>query len=117
MRHYINKRNNPNALPHNLYMQMLYILRDYEEARLSGGAEGREEQWLAVETAARKLRLDYEEKEDACGTLNPLRAFFDFPYFSYMFAQKSREMGASKRTWNLYRCRFAHLVAERLGLL
>ena len=33
MRHYQKKRNNPYILPHNLYMSVLYIIRDYERLK------------------------------------------------------------------------------------
>lgn len=33
MRNYQRKKNNPYLLPHNLYMRMLYLVRDYERIR------------------------------------------------------------------------------------
>ena len=33
MRNYQQKKNNPYKLPHNLYMRMLYLVRDYERIR------------------------------------------------------------------------------------
>ncbi len=34
MRNYQRKKNNPYQLPHDLYMRMLYLVRDYERIRL-----------------------------------------------------------------------------------
>ena len=120
MRHYIPRKNNPDALPHNLYMQMLYLIRDYESktaknlARASGE---RKWQWQAVEQTITILRLEYEKRSNKLGTLKPLDAFFDYAYFSFMFTPKGRDMGAGKRSWTLYRSRFAYLVADALGLV
>ena len=33
MRNYQRQKNNPYKLPHNLYMRMLYLVRDYERIR------------------------------------------------------------------------------------
>ncbi len=117
MRHYIPKSNNADRMPHNLYMQMLYLIRDYHDEHAAAPTAGRTVQRQAVRRTAQLLQEEYRRRPDVYGVLNPLRAFFDYPYFSVMFAQKGRELGASKRLWNLYRCRFARLTAETLGLL
>ncbi|MBE7035383.1 MAG: hypothetical protein E7402_04645 [Ruminococcaceae bacterium] len=117
MRHYIPKNKNPDTMPHNLYMQMLYIIRDYAEGPSAGSTPGRRDQWRATEAVIGYLQRDYERRPDTYGNLVPLRAFFEYPYFSIMFMQQSRDMAASKRFWSRYRCRFARLLAMELGLL
>lgn len=117
MRHYIPKRNNPYKLPHALYMQMLYLIRDHEESGDIFITRERKRQWMAVEFAAQRLKQEYGKRHEIYGVLKPLQAFFDYAYFSYMFAACGRETGASKPLWSLYRSRFAYLVAEELGLV
>ncbi|MBR5236640.1 MAG: hypothetical protein IKW06_04645 [Clostridia bacterium] len=116
MRHYMPKRKNPDYMPHNVYMQMLYLIRDYYEGDRTE-TKGRKEQHRLVENAAQKLQESYSRRRDVFDVLDPLRAFFDYPYFSVMFSQTWREMGASKRSWKLYRCRFARQIAEKMDLL
>ncbi len=119
MRHYVPQKKNPCALSHNLYMQMLYLIRDYDESRHGGKHSASGErlwQWQAVEKAKEILQTEYKKRPDRVGAFDPLQAFFDYAYFSCMFATKGREMGAGKRSWNLYRSRYAYLVAEQLGL-
>ncbi len=118
MRHYVPQKKNPYALSHNLYMQMLYLIRDYNENRhtrqrpLSGE---RMRQWQAVEESQEVLQAEYKKRPEARRAFDPLRAFFDYAYFSCTHAPKVREMGAGKRSWNLYRSRYAWLVAEKMG--
>lgn len=120
MRHYIPQKKNPCALSHNLYMQMLYLIRDYDENHhrvdKSVSCE-RMWQWKAVEKCRDILFAEYKKRPDANGAFDPLRAFFDYAYYSYAHASSGREMGAGKRSWNLYRSRYAYMAAEVLGLV
>ena len=111
------RKNNPFQLPHNLYMQMYYLIRECAECSEELFTEERKFQFSAVHQAEQLMREEYKKRPTVRGTLEPIHAFFDYAYFSYMFAQKGRDMGAGKRTWNLYRCRFAYLTATFLGLL
>jgi len=115
MRNYICKKENPFALPHNLYMQMLYLIRDYEMGKtedISLVAPGRIAQWKAVMNVLLLLAEQHCEEKPP----DFLRAFFDYPYFSCNSVSKRRAEGASKRSWSLYRNRFAYLVAKELKL-
>lgn len=116
MRHYVPQKNNPDWMPHNLYMQILYLIRDYGEGIPANSVRGRKQQKKAVDTVIELLEEEYKKRPTVCGAFNPLRAFFDYPYFSVMFTQNGRGMGAGKRRWNLYRCHFARLVAQQLML-
>lgn len=116
MRHYVPRKNNPDWLPHNLYMQMLYLIRDYEYGDTGSSTEERKRQLAAVHHAAAEMQELYKKRPNVFGVLNPLRAFFDFPYFSAMFTCGSSDVSASKRLWNLYRCRFARRTAAALKL-
>ncbi len=117
MRHYVPQKNNPYHLPHNLYMQMYYLIRDCDDDSEELVTDERKFQFDAVRQAERLICEEYKKRPTVCGTLESRHAFFDYAYFSYMFAQKGRDMGAGKRAWNLYRCRFAYLTAMFLGLL
>jgi len=116
VRHYIPHKNNPDWLPHNIYMQIFYLIRDYEEGIPSDAVSGRRTQKTAIEKVIMFLKEEYKKRPATYGEINPVRAFFEYPYFSMMFTQSGREMGAGKRRWNLYRCHFARLVAEELRL-
>ena len=116
MRHYVPSKKNSDWLPHNVYMQMFYLIRDYYEApQIDKGGE-RSRQHKAVRKAAEFMEEEYKKRPTVYGMLNPLRAFFEYPYFSIMFAPKDSQMGAGKRLWNLYRCRLARLTANELKL-
>lgn len=118
MRHYMPTKSNPYALPHNVYMQMLYLIRDYDARHGQGSASGeRRWQWHGVAKTEQHLKEEYEKRPEQFGALKPLQAFFDYAYFSLMFTKSQKGMGAGKRSWNLYRCKFAYLVATNLGLI
>ena len=122
MRHFIPKRNNLYKLPHNVYMQMLYLLRDYPRIKKERLKEGENKQVFRLinasifETIA-ELKEEYKKRAAIYGELEPYNAFFDYGYFSYMFARKTSDLGASKSAWNLYRSKFAYKLAEKLRIL
>ncbi len=118
MRNYVVKNKNKNPLPHNLYMQMLYVIRSFreEEQELEETA-AQKKQRSAVRETKKFLETSYKKSSGESGAFDSIQAFFEYPYYSLRFMQKGRELGASKRSWNLYRCRFAYLVAEKLGLI
>jgi len=116
VRHYIPKTKNADYIPHNLYMQMLYVIRDFCDKKTKVTCQ-RERQFKAVSQVIGQLKMEYDRGSCAYGPLNPLQAFFEYPYYSMMFAQRTKETGASKRSWGMYRCRFARLTAHELGLL
>ncbi len=120
MRNYVPQKNNICHLPHNLYMQMVYLIRDYDSCvgkykKLPAGE--RLWQWRAVEQAEQIILEAYQKRPGASGTLKPRQAFFEYAYYSLKFMQHGSEMGASKRAWNLYRSRFAYFTAAALGLV
>ncbi|MBR2499914.1 MAG: hypothetical protein IKB60_02420 [Clostridia bacterium] len=122
MRNYIPKKNNMYRLPHNTYMQMFYLLRDYTRIK-------KENIWKpdskkaygnicrAIDETSLLLEADYQKRSTTYGKLDPYKAFFDYSYFSYMFARKRAEVGASKSAWSLYKSKFAYMLAENLRLV
>lgn len=119
MRHYVPKKNNADVMPHDVYMQMLYVIRDYSrnEKQKETVSGERLWQWKAVCEVINALNEAYKKRSEDCGALDSLHAFFDYAYYSCMFTGKGDAVGAGKRSWNLFRCRFASLVAQQLGLL
>ena len=120
MRNYIRKKQNPSYLRHEIYMQMLYLIRDYQTHGQIGNHETgmqRIHQWQAAAEVFREQEQHYAKHSESEKALNALQAFFDYPYFSLMFMQKSRESGACKRSWALYRSHLAYAVAKKLELI
>jgi len=122
MRHFIPKRNNLYKLPHNVYMQMLYLLRDYPRIKKTLKTIDKDADILRLADTSicetiDEMKSEYKKRSTTYGELDPYKAFFDYGYYSYMFARKTSEYGASKSAWNLYRSKFAYRLAEKLGIL
>ena len=118
MRNFIPTYNNSFKLPHNIYMQMLYVLRDY--SRITRGAQTNHVLAVISEAINHTFMLmkdEYTSRNVTYGELDPFKAFFDYAYFSYMFAKKYSDYGASKSSWNLYRSKLAYHLAEKLNIL
>lgn len=118
MRNFIPTRNNLYKLPHNIYMQMLYVLRDYIRIK----KEAPDNPVLSVisesiDDTICEMKDEYTKRSTTYGELNPYKAFFDYGYYSYMFARKYSDYGASKNSWGLYRSKFAYLLAENLKII
>lgn len=120
MRNYVRKKQNPAYLPHEMYMQMLYLIRDYQvngQGKDSKTATLRAHQWQIATEVFREQEQLYAKGDETRKSLNALQAFFDYPYYSLMYTQKSRGAGACKRSWALYRSRLAYAIAEKLDLI
>lgn len=122
MRNFIPKRNNLYKLPHNLYMQMLYLLRDYPRIKKELLNDKKTSDALClicnkISGTIERIKEEYEKRSTTYGDLEPYRAFFDYGYFSYMFARKTSDLGASKGAWSLYRSKFAYYLAEQFNII
>ena len=122
MRNFIPKRNNLYKLPHNVYMQMLYLLKDYPRIKKELLNDNKNKHVFRMINAGifetiLEMKEEYKKRAAVYGDLEPYKAFFEYGYFSYMFARKTSELGASKSAWNLYRSKFAYKLAERLKIL
>lgn len=136
MRHYHKK----DKLPHDLYMQMLYLIRSYPELikrreellhssprppdgqpRGSGTSDPTadkavvlariDEQIQAVEDAVRHMRARYGQAFDAYG------AFMSYPVFCRYRSSPERDMAPCKKTWYRYRTDFEYMVAKKLNCI
>ena len=99
-------------------MQMLYLIKDYERMK----AEAPKNPVLArivsaIDATDKEMSEEYDKRRMTYGILNPRRAFFDYAYYSYMYARKYSDYGASKSAWNLYRSKLAFLLAEKLKMI
>lgn len=122
MRNFIPKRNNLYRLPHNTYMQMLYILRDYLRIKQEAVHDSKNKDNFryisdCIKAVIDETKTEYSKRSSTYGELDPYKAFFEYGYYSYMYARKYSEYGASKNAWGLYRSKFAYCLADKLGVL
>lgn len=134
----------PRQIPHNLYMQIQYKIRDYDRLcqkrkellhstapppdgmpRITriGDPTGR----LAVQLANINVQISAIEKsaEQLCQLyigrsaegFDPIAAYKDYDYFRQMLSPDSAKEGKpSRRTWNYFKVLFSRLIAEKLCL-
>jgi len=122
MRNYIPKKNNLYKLPHDMYMQMFYLLRDYIRIKKETMINSDNNTVLhtisdAVSQITATLSAEYEKRKTKYGQLDSYRAFFDYNYYSYMFAKRDSDFGASKSAWSFYKSKYAYLLAKQLKLI
>lgn len=100
MREYQGKRNNPYILPHNLYMRMVYMIRDYERMKNIAGKLKNcqiETEIEAVETALEKIP-----------------EFYRLPIYQNVVDGERYPVGADERTFRRYKQKFIYYVAKEL---
>jgi len=107
MRNYQRKRNNPYRLPHNVYMQTLYIIRDrdrlqreLQHIREAPEMEAVSERIRAIDEGIASVPEEYRQ-----GVFRSI-AYGD-PY----------PITAGEATWRRWRSRMAYYVAKNLKLL
>lgn len=94
MRNYQRQKNNPYKLPHNLYMRMLYLVRDYDRIK----EQGRENDCDAVDKALQAIPQEYRK-----GVWENASQQIPFP------------IDAGEATYKRWRCRFIYNVAKNFG--
>lgn len=135
-RNYQLKRKNDHYLPHDLYMQMVYVIRDYKRLKseyeiimhsspFSDGmpkgtdtSDSTQRKAFKLISAGNELTVIDQTCVEMIGkyssrvdTFKPLKAFHDYVYFSSTLASDD---GLSERTWKRYRQEFAWSVARKL---
>lgn len=125
MRNYQSKKNNPYLLPHNLYMRMLYLIKDYErlkEARLDilysspvrdGMPKGSD---IAHPTEARAVELAMIESEiraveDAAMEI-PLE--YRGAIIRHIMGKEPYPYTAGEATWKRWQARMVYHTAKNL---
>lgn len=136
-RNYQQKSYKEYILPHNVYMQVLYIIRDYErlleekerilhsspfdDGQPKGTDTGNPTERKALKLAQISSKINaidqtcaemvgyYSKRVD---TFKPLEAFHNYSYFSYKLGKSG---GYCDRTWKRYRQKFAYLVAKKIN--
>lgn len=144
MRNYQNKRGNQYYMPHNLYMQVQYKIRDYDRLKKErldilyaspplpdgqprGSEPGNpterkalkmvyiENELKAIDQAAVEVRGIYSAKVD--DEFNPIKAYWCYDYFNYMHIRKTKDdEGPGVRTWNNFKTLFSGIIAKNLNL-
>ncbi len=93
MRNYQRQKNNPYKLPHNLYMRMLYLIRDYDRIK-----DTKNPNCTAVDAALNTIPAEYRKGvfDNIC---------YQMPY----------PIDASEATYKRWRARFVFEVAKKLS--
>lgn len=122
------------ALPHNLYMQVKYIIRDYDTMRrerdlLARQAERDGERYAllcgrvaAIENAAEQVSAAYgaKRRRDDVESFSALDAFDEksgLAYFRYTLYDPEKGREPSYMTWRRCRQMLAYLVARQLNFI
>lgn len=144
--HYLPK-SEQEYLPHNVYMQVVYIIKDYhrmlkERDNILHGTGQRDNQpqspvngdptgSRAVRLASLKNRVEgidraiydtnakYNEKikRTDIGGFDALEAFEDYGYFCYMLHDSVKDKQPANITWKRFRAAFAYKIAENLHII
>lgn len=130
-------------IPHNIYMQIQYKLRDYDRLRQlrdellyasapppdgiprskslsdpTGTCAVRlalvNAQLHAIESSAYEVAKRYASK--AHSGFEPIEAYHNYDYFCTMFLT-GRDSAPSRRTWNYYKAALSQKIAEKLYLI
>lgn len=139
------KRCKPYKLPHNVYMQVTYKIKDYERLKLerssllwvgsstvisdmprgngiSKPTETRaiklaniDKEIEAIEKGAEEVRIEFGGK--VFEKFDILEAFWDYNYFRYMFiTDDDEDDGPCRKTWNNFKNALCGKIAEKLNL-
>ena len=122
MRVYQPRRQNKDALPHNVYMQVFYKIRDLPRLRAALYSEADahrlacvQQTLAAVDEACLEARKEFGGK--VYDAFHAIKAYESYDYFNYMFKRVSeQDEGPCKRTWSHYKSRLAKKIAEKLGI-
>lgn len=135
------------SIPHNVYMQVVYILKDYRrtlrerdnilhgtspkdgqsQGQASGDPTGNRAVRLAalssrvagIDSAIHDTNAAYSEhtRRGDVVGFDSLEAFEDYGYFCYVLYDPDTGREPSTRTWKRFRAGFAYKVARNLNLI
>lgn len=142
-RHYQLKRNNPYKISHDIYMQMVYLIRSYPDLvnrrteilygstpppdglprgnKTTNPTEKKalvlctlDSQLEAIEQTIVELKGKYE-KTYTGEEFDSYGAFLDYGIFCYYRSDPRKDMAPCTKTWKRYRAEFIYKVAKRLN--
>ena len=122
MRVYQARRGNKDALPHNVYMQVFYIIRDIPRLRSAFLQEKEQARKKNAQSVLELIDEACAEAKNEFGSkvydgFSALKSYESYDYFNYMFRRVSGEdEGPSKRTWSNYKSRLAKKIAEKMKI-
>ncbi len=127
MRNYQIKKNNPCKLPHNLYMQMLYLVRDYDRMKaerleilhstplhdgsghssISSPTENKAIRLAELDTICKKIQSAFEEipEEYRAGIFNNICYSVPYPYTAH------------RNTYAYWRAKLLYSLAKKMNRL
>lgn len=117
MRNYQRQKNNPYKLPHNLYMRMLYTVRDYERIKAEREEIMHGEYYGRNPTESRGIRL--ASMVASCDAVDKALQEIPKEYRNGVWCnvcyQKPYPIDAGEATYARYRGKFLYMVAKNLG--
>ena len=140
------KRNNPYWMEHNLRMQVLYLIKRYQDLidqrnnamygspappdgmPKGSGITGDPTQCKALVLAALSSQIEAIDQtivelrgiyDSTCGSglFDPYKAFKSYENFCYYRSDPNKDIAPSKITWKRYRSEFIYKVAKKLNYL
>lgn len=144
MRNYQQTKNNPYHLPHDIYMQVKYILLGYDRLKrekldvlfntpspsdgmphgsvTSNPTADKAEKLSYIDSRITGIDLAIQQvyasmHNDVSIHFDVLKAFWSYDYYNYMHERKDEnDEGPSKTTWNRFKSCLSYLVAKNLKL-
>lgn len=127
MRDYQRKKNNPYKLPHNLYMRMLYLVRDYERIKAeranilhsSPVNDGQPHTGLGNPTEIKGIKLAMLDSECLAveKALNDIPAEYRKGIMDNILYHAKYPYTASERTYGYQKSRLAYYIAQNLDYI
>ena len=125
MRNYQPKKNNPYHLDHNLFIRMIYIVRDYKRMKdvieeLSGdlpvGGENIPGSEHGDPTLSKVIRIErmYEECRAIENALEKIPEEYRKVVFDKICFDKAYPLYADPSTYSRHKCRFLYHIAKNL---
>lgn len=124
MRNYQRTKNNPYKLPHNLYMRILYLVRDYERIKRereeiinsTPDHDGAAQSGIGNPTEAKGIKL--AALGDACKAIDDALKEVPEEYrkgvWNNICYKAPYPIDASESTYKRWRIRFIYIVAKKM---
>lgn len=129
MRHYQRTKNNPHLLPHNVYMQCLYAVRDYDRMKkemqdilfASPGASDGMPRGSTIGNPTSNKAIKRESLQQRCEAIEQALLMIPLEYrrgvMNNILYQCGYPADAGEATYQRWRQRFLHHVAENSNFI